>query len=85
MVPMGQTDYLVVKPLMFHWTLMRGLLGDFDGLEERWCYANGTLAHAALLEWQARNYSGEPKWWHRHPTTGRRRPDGDEDKEYIQW
>jgi hypothetical protein len=49
------------------------------GYEDRWCYAPGT-ADRALAAW---NGAGEPEGWHRHPTTGRRRPNGDASLEYI--
>lgn len=28
---------------------------------------------------------GEPEGWFRNPKTGRRRPDGDKEQEYIDW
>ena len=43
------------------------------GYEDRWCYHNISDATQALLEWQSRNFEGEPLGWHRHPTSGRRR------------
>jgi hypothetical protein len=36
----------------------------------------------ALIEWDG---EGEPSGWFRNPQTGRRRPDGDPEKEYIHW
>jgi hypothetical protein len=36
----------------------------------------------AAHEWDG---TGEPVGWMRHPQTGRRRPDGDPAREYIQW
>ena len=37
-------------------------------------------AVVALALWDG---TGEPEGWMRHPTSGRRRPDGDKTKEYI--
>lgn len=49
------------------------------GYEDRWCYVHDR-AFRALQAW---NGEGEPQGWHRHPRTGRRRPDGDAKREYI--
>ena len=38
------------------------------------------VAVATLETWDG---VGEPTGWMRHPTTGRRRPDGDPSKEYV--
>lgn len=53
-----------------------------DGYGERWCYATIEQARAALAAWDGAEHS-EPRGWHRHPNTGRRRPDGDAAREYI--
>ena len=37
-------------------------------------------AVAALKEWDG---VGEPKGWMRHPASGRRRPGGDPEQEYV--
>lgn len=49
------------------------------GYEDRWCYVHDRAVEAL----QAWNGEGEPEGWHRHPRTGRRRPDGDAKREYI--
>ncbi len=33
-----------------------------------------------MVEWEG---EGEPTGWFRHPRTGRRRPDGDPEREYV--
>jgi hypothetical protein len=53
------------------------------GYGDRWCYETFDKALNALIDWQKRDGEGEPTGWHRHPDTGRRRPDGDASKEYI--
>jgi hypothetical protein len=54
------------------------------GYENRWCYSTYDAAKAALDAWTGEDGT-EPQGWHRHPSTGRRRPDGDPSKEYINW
>jgi hypothetical protein len=53
---------------------------DMSGYEDRWCYETYDKAKAALDAWDG---EGEPTGWHRHPDTGRRRPDGDASREYV--
>jgi len=53
-----------------------------SGYEDRWCFESRQLAIDALKEWN-RETDAEPMGWHRHPDTGRRRPEGDPEKEYI--
>lgn len=84
-LPKSSTEYLIITPLLFHWTVMRGLYACPEGVEERWCYANEGLARAAVEKWRAEGWQGEPLGWHRHPSTGRRRPDGVPEKEYVEW
>jgi hypothetical protein len=48
--------------------------------DECFCYCDFTRAYEAISRWDG---TGEPLGWHRHPPTGRRRPDGDPDKEYV--
>jgi hypothetical protein len=43
------------------------------------------VAQLALQEWVQRGGKGEPEGWHRDPLTGRRRPDGDKSREYVNW
>ena len=53
------------------------------GHGDRWCYETFDKALAALLEWTERGGEGEPEGWHRHPSTGRRRPGGNAAEEYV--
>ncbi len=80
---MPNGEYAAVHQLMFHGTLVRGTLFTPEFWEERWCYVNVPAAISALLRWAAEDWEGEPEGWHRHPTSGRRRTDGDPATEYI--
>lgn len=80
---MGGGMYCAVKPLLYHWTMIIGVIGDRESFEDRYCYASQVLASSALIEWSMRGFKDEPTMWHRHPKTGRRRPDGDETQEYV--
>lgn len=78
----GEDEYVAIKPLMFHWTMIRGSLLDVNTYDDRWCYANREKAEVALRDFPtdpAPDY--EPNGWHRHPSTGRRREDADPDEE----
>jgi len=70
---------LGVHRLLYHWTLHIDI--SPIGYEDRYCYQTREQAVAAMTAW---NGVGDPGGgWHRHPATGRRRPDGDPAKEYI--
>lgn len=53
------------------------------GYGDRWCYQTYEKARDALDQWARRGGEGEPEGWHRHPATGRRRPNGDAKLEHI--
>ena len=72
--------YVAVMPLMFTHAIIWGYIGDTFGYEDRWCYHDKGVAIAAATAWDG---TGEPEGWHRHPATGRRRPDGDPSQEYV--
>ena len=82
-VTFGDGEYVAIYPFMFHWTMVRGQLDWQEGYTDRWCYVDEAAAQEALADWTSRNFEDEPKGWHRHPDTGRRRPDGDPKNEYI--
>lgn len=75
----GNDLYAAAKPLMFHWTIIVGQIGDRCGYEDNWCYQNREMALIFLRKWDGQ---GEPIGWHRNQRTGRRRPGGDPAKEY---
>ena len=72
--------WAAVFPLMYTGAIIVGRVGNMISYDDRWCYLNVTAALTALDAWDG---SGEPSGWHRHPATGRRRPDGDELLEYL--
>lgn len=83
---MPEGMWCAVRPLMFHYTLHIGVIGDRSGFEDRFCYANRPRAEAALLEWRERGFEGEPKGWRKHPATNRcRNDDGDPESGTIGW
>jgi hypothetical protein len=72
--------YVAVLPLLFTWGVVVGRVVDETGYDDRWCYSSLEAAVAYATVWDG---DGEPEGWHRHPPTGRRRPDGDPTKEYV--
>lgn len=77
---LGDGCYAGARHLLFHATLVIGIVGNRFTYEDRYCYANIAMAIAAMHAWDGR---GDPIGWHRHPKSGRRRPDGDASREYI--
>jgi hypothetical protein len=82
-VPMGDGKYACLCIFAFTYGIITGRMFNDWTYEDRWCYEHPYVAHKALEEWQERHFEGEPIGWHRHPDSGRRRPDGDPSKEYI--
>ena len=76
----NQETYIAIIKFMFTAAIIRGRVGNHGDYDDRWCYHNVEAARSAIAQWDG---IGEPKGWHRHPMTGRRRPDGDESQEYI--
>jgi hypothetical protein len=75
-----------IMPLAYTTAIAVGPLFDKDSVTERWCYHTPHAAMDALMEWlTVRHGDGEPEGWHRHPRSGRRRPDGDAAREYVHW
>lgn len=78
-------EWYGVKRLLFHWTLIRGTVGNYEGYEDRWCYQTRSGADDAMMCFAQAGFEGEPQGWHRHPSTGRRRENGDPARETIRW
>jgi hypothetical protein len=76
-------EWYAVKPLLYHWTLHMGVIGDQAGIENWWCYQTQDMARSALFDFVTSGFQGEPIGWHRHPKSGRRRENGDPAKEII--
>jgi hypothetical protein len=81
--PMGGGKWAALSRFAYTCAILKGDMFDDYGYEDRWCFCNFYVAGAALVEWRNRGFEGEPIGWHRHPDSGRRRPDGDPSKEYI--
>lgn len=76
--------FIVAEPLLFHWALYLMDPEDTVGYVDRWCYADRAGAVKAIAEWPVDTPMGyEPDGWHRHPQSGRRRENGDKEKEYV--
>lgn len=76
--------WIMARRLMYHWMLIRGNEFESACYFDRWCYATEDLARDALAAFPVNPTADyEPEGWHRHPTTCRRRPDGDKSREYI--
>lgn len=76
-LPDGRVAYLT--RMIFTWRLCVSDPDDFCGYDDGWCYKDFAVALEALKQWDG---TGEPQGWHRHPGSGRRRPDGDSGREY---
>lgn len=59
------------------------MIGDYAGYADRWCYPTREAVFKALAAWDA-GKGGEPEGWHKHPDTGRLRPDCDPAQEYSE-
>jgi hypothetical protein len=81
--PMGNGRYCCIVPFIFTTGIITGRMGDDYGYTDRWCFEHIGAALTALFDWAGKDFEGEPQGWHRHPDSGRRRPDGDAGKEYI--
>ena len=81
--PMGDGRWAALSRFAFTTAIITGAIGDDWGYENRWCFDSLGLAAASLTSWQLRGFEGEPLGWHRHPDSGRRRPNGDASQEYI--
>lgn len=79
---MGGGRVVAIMPLLFTHAIIVYQHGTLT-IDDRWCYKNLPAALEGLNEWQEREYEGEPTGWHRHPYSGRRRKDGDPEKEVV--
>lgn len=70
---------VAVVHMIYTWRLTVGP-ADAYGYDDGWCYPTEEDAIVALVLWDG---MGEPTGWHRHPRSGRRRPEGDPAREYV--
>ena len=75
-----RSRYAAIRPLLYTFAIITGKIGDRFSADDRWCYESYEKAKAAFDAWTG---YGEPTGWHRHPSSGRRRPGGNPDKEHI--
>lgn len=61
--------WAAIQPKMFTHAIAIGPLFDYCGIDTHWCYATYADARAALDVWDG---TGEPYGWIRHPDSGRR-------------
>jgi hypothetical protein len=80
--PLANDRWAAIVPLVYTHAIVTGRMLDRTGYENRWCFDSYESAKKAMDEWDG---TGEPYGWHRHPSTGRRRPDGDAALEYVAW
>ena len=78
--PIGDGRYAALLPFLFTHAIIVGRWANKWTYEDRWCYATPALALEAFHKWDGQ---GEPDGWHRHPPTGRRRPEGNHEQEYV--
>lgn len=75
-----------VMPLLFTAAIVTTPVLNPDGhlstYDDRWCYHSLEAAIAAADAWDP-TIDAEPAGWHRHPTSGRRRDNGDPVTEYV--
>ena len=70
-VLIGPEGYvLIVKRLLFHWTLLQNEIGNHQEYECRWCYQTEELAIRAAQDWKERDFEDVPKGWHKNAFTG---------------
>lgn len=72
--------YVAIIPFLYTCAVIVGDVSDDSGYRDRWCYHGFEAALAAFEAWDGQ---GEPPGWHRHPSSGRRRPEGDAGREYV--
>lgn len=70
-----------IMPLLYTHAIIE--FRDDITIMDRWCYHSLGDAVVAMLNWGAFDFVGEPDGWHRHPSSGRRRENGDPSKEII--
>lgn len=79
--PLGDEYWIIVYPMTFG--KARLCYATLTSIEDAYCYADPRRAIEAARVWTG---EGDPlDGWHRHPSTGRRRDNGDPQTEYVYW
>jgi hypothetical protein len=65
--------------LLYHWTVHVDI--DPIGYSDRYCFMTAELAIDGMNGWDG---CGDPINWHKHPKTGRIRPDRTAASEYLE-
>lgn len=78
-LPNGLGEVTVYPEITGTARLRLAVRGEPD-IDDEWQYASHSTAVQAALEWDG---VGEPAGWYRHRPTGRRRPGGDPEREYV--
>lgn len=82
--PLGDGRAVFLMPMAFG--NLRVAIGwqGAPGFDDGWCYQapQQDAAWKAAIGWDGED---EPEGWYRHPDTGRRRPDGDAQRETVYW
>lgn len=81
-LPDGKVVHVV--PLLYTAAVLVSRRRGAKAYQDRWCYSTTDAAFTAAEQWTGDYPGTEPTGWHRHPFTGRRRPDGDPAREHIQ-
>lgn len=77
----SEDRWIAIIPFLFTTAIILGYKRHPNGYEDRWCYESSADAERAFDEWDP-EVSAEPEGWHRHPRSGRRRPNGVEEAQY---
>lgn len=80
---LGDGRVVVLYQMLFTWRVTIGPDGE-GWYDDFWCYppTQFDAAHQALTSWDGNG--DPPDGWIKHGRTGRRRPDGDPTREYIE-
>ena len=81
--PLISGKYIAVLPRLYNVIVLIGDQDDHMGYDTHWCYEDVAHAVVAAKAWDPAK-DKEPCGWFRHAASGRRRPDGDPAKEYVQ-
>lgn len=79
--PLDDGRELVVYPMLYTFRLCIGAQGATT-YDDAWCYDSAAAAVLAAQAWDGAG-TDPPHGWHRHINSGRRRPGGDPNREFV--